>query len=62
MTHPLCFANFRNIFFFQNNVEKIWDLVSLHESVSIIIFNTDRKKLVLVKQFRPGKRSENYLI
>ncbi|XP_063601204.1 uridine diphosphate glucose pyrophosphatase NUDT14-like [Penaeus indicus] len=38
----------------QNNVEKIWDLVSLHESVSIIIFNTDRKKLVLVKQFRPA--------
>nr|XP_045618549.1 uridine diphosphate glucose pyrophosphatase NUDT14-like [Procambarus clarkii] len=38
----------------QNDVEKIWDLVSLHESVSIIIFNSDRKKIVLVRQFRPA--------
>ncbi|XP_042223640.1 uridine diphosphate glucose pyrophosphatase NUDT14-like isoform X2 [Homarus americanus] len=38
----------------QNDVKKIWDLVTLHESVSVIIYNTDKKKLILVRQFRPA--------
>ncbi|XP_076048526.1 uridine diphosphate glucose pyrophosphatase NUDT14-like [Oratosquilla oratoria] len=38
----------------QNGVSKIWDLVSLHESVSVIIFNTERQRLIVVKQFRPA--------
>ncbi|CAL4208438.1 unnamed protein product, partial [Meganyctiphanes norvegica] len=40
--------------FKQNGRSRIWDLVSLHESVSIIIFNTTRQKLILVQQFRPA--------
>ncbi|XP_069672946.1 uridine diphosphate glucose pyrophosphatase NUDT14-like [Periplaneta americana] len=38
----------------QNGVEKIWDLIKIHDSVSIIIYNTTRKVLVFVKQFRPA--------
>ena len=40
--------------FKQNNVEKIWDVVSVHDSVYILIFNKTSQKLVLVKQFRPA--------
>lgn len=39
----------------QNGKEKNWDLLSVHESVAIVIFNVTRRVLVLVKQFRPGK-------
>ena len=42
-------------YFIQNGVEKNWDLLTIHDSVSIIIFNQTRKCLVFVKQFRPGK-------
>lgn len=38
----------------QDGKKKIWDLVTLHESVSIIIYNTDKKKLIFVRQFRPA--------
>ncbi|KAK4299921.1 hypothetical protein Pmani_027843 [Petrolisthes manimaculis] len=38
----------------QNNEAKTWELVTLHESVAIIIYNKQRQKLVLVKQFRPA--------
>ncbi|KAJ9589323.1 hypothetical protein L9F63_017482 [Diploptera punctata] len=38
----------------QNGVKKIWDLIRIHNSVCIIIFNTTRKVLVFVKQFRPA--------
>ncbi|XP_043255763.1 uridine diphosphate glucose pyrophosphatase NUDT14-like [Colletes gigas] len=34
--------------------ERDWDVVRAHDGVSIIVFNTTRKKLVLVKQFRPA--------
>lgn len=38
----------------QNGVQKIWDLVKVHQSVSIIIFNVTRKVFVFVRQFRPA--------
>lgn len=38
----------------QNGKEKSWDLLKVHDSVSIVIFNTSRQKLVFVKQFRPA--------
>uniref|UniRef100_A0A240SX77 Uridine diphosphate glucose pyrophosphatase NUDT14 n=1 Tax=Glossina pallidipes TaxID=7398 RepID=A0A240SX77_GLOPL len=40
--------------YIQNGKEKSWDGLKVHDSVSIIIFNTTRKKLVFVKQFRPA--------
>ncbi|KFM74979.1 Uridine diphosphate glucose pyrophosphatase, partial [Stegodyphus mimosarum] len=38
----------------QNGVKKSWDLMRIHDSVSIIIFNVSREVLVFVKQFRPA--------
>ena len=38
----------------QDGREKIWDCVYTHRSVFIIIYNTSRQKLVLVRQFRPS--------
>lgn len=40
--------------FTQNGKKKSWDLLKVHDSVSVVIWNVTRQKLVLVKQFRPG--------
>ncbi|ALC46399.1 CG42813, partial [Drosophila busckii] len=42
------------MYYVQNGVEKNWDLLKVHDSVAIILFNTTRQKLVLVRQFRPA--------
>lgn len=42
-------------YFVQNGVEKNWDLLKVHDSVSIILFHRTRKTLIFVKQFRPGE-------
>ncbi|KYN21642.1 PREDICTED: uridine diphosphate glucose pyrophosphatase-like [Trachymyrmex cornetzi] len=33
---------------------KNWDVITMHDSVCIIVFNTSRMKLVFVRQFRPA--------
>lgn len=38
----------------QNGSEKTWDLLKVHDSVCIILYNVTRKKLLFVKQFRPA--------
>lgn len=38
----------------QNQKDKIWDGIKVHDSVSVLIYNVTRKKIILVKQFRPG--------
>lgn len=43
------------MYYEQNGMEKNWDLLKVHDSVAIIIFNKTRNTLVFVKQFRPGK-------
>ncbi|ENN79735.1 uridine diphosphate glucose pyrophosphatase NUDT14 [Dendroctonus ponderosae] len=40
--------------FTQNGQKKTWDLLGIHDSVAIIIYNKLRKVLILVKQFRPA--------
>jgi len=45
----------------QNNVRKSWELAVSHSAVVVIIYNTVRKKLVLVKQFRPAVYFSNCL-
>lgn len=40
--------------FLQDGAQKAWDLMRSHDSVSILIFNTTRKKFVFVRQFRPA--------
>ena len=38
----------------QDNINKTWDLLIQKPSVSVIIYNKSRDKLILVKQFRPS--------
>ncbi|KAG8228118.1 hypothetical protein J437_LFUL000120 [Ladona fulva] len=38
----------------QNGVRKRWDLLRIHHSVAVLIYNISRKVVVLVKQFRPA--------
>ncbi|EDV94455.1 uridine diphosphate glucose pyrophosphatase NUDT14 [Drosophila grimshawi] len=42
------------MYYVQNGVEKNWDLLKVHDSVAIVLYNTSRQKLVLVRQFRPA--------
>ncbi|XP_053985364.1 uridine diphosphate glucose pyrophosphatase NUDT14-like [Hylaeus volcanicus] len=42
------------IYYQHDGVQRDWDVVRAHDGVSIIVFNTTRKKLVLVRQFRPA--------
>ncbi|EFN84750.1 uridine diphosphate glucose pyrophosphatase [Harpegnathos saltator] len=38
----------------QSGQRKQWDVIRAHDSVTMVIFNTTRKKLVFVRQFRPA--------
>ncbi|KAJ8957680.1 hypothetical protein NQ318_017572 [Aromia moschata] len=40
--------------YIQNGTKKTWDLLSVHDSVAIIIYNITRDVLIFVKQFRPA--------
>ncbi|XP_024880158.1 uridine diphosphate glucose pyrophosphatase-like [Temnothorax curvispinosus] len=40
--------------FTQDHRFKEWDIIKIHDSVCIIVFNTTRRKLVFVRQFRPA--------
>ncbi|XP_026280719.1 uridine diphosphate glucose pyrophosphatase NUDT14 isoform X2 [Frankliniella occidentalis] len=40
--------------FRQNGKRRKWDMIKVHDSVTIIIFNITRQKLICVKQFRPA--------
>ncbi|KAL3266765.1 hypothetical protein HHI36_010925 [Cryptolaemus montrouzieri] len=42
------------MYFEENGKKRDWDLVAVHDSVAIIIYNISRNVLVLVKQFRPA--------
>ncbi|KYM82772.1 Uridine diphosphate glucose pyrophosphatase [Atta colombica] len=37
-----------------NGQSKNWDVITMHDSVCIIVFNVSRRKLVFVRQFRPA--------
>lgn len=38
----------------QNGIQKSWEIVQAHDSVSILIYHTEQKEFILVKQFRPA--------
>lgn len=38
----------------QNGHKKSWDILGIHDCVTIVIYNLTRNVLVLVKQFRPS--------
>ncbi|CAL8080851.1 unnamed protein product [Orchesella dallaii] len=37
----------------QNGVKRYWDFMKLHDSVTVVLYNSTRNVLILVKQFRP---------
>ncbi|XP_071447340.1 uridine diphosphate glucose pyrophosphatase NUDT14-like [Hetaerina americana] len=37
-----------------HGVRKKWDLLKIHDSVAVLIYNITRKVVILVKQFRPA--------
>lgn len=39
--------------FKQNERQRIWDGIASHASVSCVIYNSDKKCIILVRQFRP---------
>ncbi|KAM9645276.1 uridine diphosphate glucose pyrophosphatase NUDT14 [Trichechus inunguis] len=38
----------------QNGIQKSWDFMKTHDSVAVLMFDSSRRCLVLVKQFRPA--------
>lgn len=42
------------LYFTQDDRSKEWDVIRIHDSVCMIVFNTSRRKLVFVRQFRPA--------
>jgi UDP-sugar diphosphatase len=38
----------------QDGIKKSWEIVQAHDSVSILIYHTEYKMFILVKQFRPA--------
>jgi UDP-sugar diphosphatase len=37
----------------QNGADKSWEVVKSHDSVAILIYHTEKRAFILVKQFRP---------
>ncbi|GFR74727.1 uridine diphosphate glucose pyrophosphatase [Elysia marginata] len=55
--NPLINSNFlipRRVKFVQNGQRKLWDGISEHSDVQILVFNASRNVFVFVKQFRPA--------
>ncbi|XP_063697002.1 uridine diphosphate glucose pyrophosphatase NUDT14-like isoform X2 [Culicoides brevitarsis] len=48
------FACPRRMIYTQNGIEKYWDFLQVHDIVVVVLFNITRKKLILVRQFRPA--------
>lgn len=42
------------MFYEEHGIEKSWELIRAHDSVAILLYNTDREAFVLVRQFRPA--------
>lgn len=47
------FVKTKRMHYKQKGITKTWDMVEVHDSVSVLIYHKDKKAFVLVKQFRP---------
>jgi len=47
------FVKPKRILYKQKGIEKVWDMVEVHDSVAILIYHKEKNAFVLVKQFRP---------
>lgn len=53
------FVKTQRMHYKQKGIEKAWDMVHVHDSVSILIYHQDKNAFVLVKQFRPPVYLQN---
>lgn len=44
----------KSMIYVQNGVEKRWDIIDAHDSVSILLYHKELDSFVFVKQFRPS--------
>ena len=54
---PLVNANFISTSlatYEQEGIQKSWEIVEAHDSVSILLYHKEKRSFVLVKQFRPA--------
>lgn len=42
-----------SIEFRQNGIDRVWDCIEIHDSVSILLYHKNKDAFLLVKQFRP---------
>ncbi|KAF4519192.1 hypothetical protein B566_EDAN013485 [Ephemera danica] len=54
MTESSPFVKPYHMYFKQGGRQRRWDLLKIHNSVAILIYNVSREVIVLVKQFRPA--------
>lgn len=47
------FVKTQRMLYKQKGIQKVWDMVHVHDSVSILIYHKEKAAFVLVKQFRP---------
>ena len=60
--HPLTNPNFIYSYlarYKQNGIEKSWELIKAHDSVSILLYHTQKDSFILVEQFRPAVYNSN---
>lgn len=53
------FVKPKRILYTQFGVEKIWDMVEVHDSVAVLLFHTERQSFIVVRQFRPPVHLKN---
>ncbi|KAL0270165.1 UNVERIFIED_CONTAM: hypothetical protein PYX00_007658 [Menopon gallinae] len=53
LTHSPYLKPFRAEFE-MNGRKRFWDMLKIHDSVSVLLFNVSRRVLILVRQFRPA--------
>jgi len=54
-----CFVKTQRMHYKQKGIAKAWDMVHVHDSVSILIYHKNKNAFVLVKQFRPPVYLQN---
>ncbi len=53
------FVKTKSMSYEQDGVSKLWEIAEVHDSVAILIYNTDLEKFIMVKQFRPAVYLKN---
>ncbi|WP_146744924.1 NUDIX domain-containing protein [Helicobacter sp. 16-1353] len=48
------YIKIKQMSYIEDGIQKTWDIVSSHDSVSILLYNKDNRSIIIVKQFRPA--------